>query len=92
MPSICRKSGALQELVHCLLPCIAKYVFLVSQRELYVGFILIEISEVRLFRTSAFQLQNLNELPEIVGGRKHEEKVLQGFCLCKALNENKDNH
>lgn len=92
MPSICRKSGALQELVRCSLPCIAKYVFLVSQRELhYVGFIFIEISEMRLLKNSAFQLQNLNQLPRIVGRMQHKEKVLQGL-LCKAVNEDKDNN
>lgn len=53
MLSICRRSGALQELVHYSLPCIAKYVFLVLQRELYyVGVLFFEISEMRLFKNS----------------------------------------
>jgi len=66
--------------------------FLVLQRELYyVGFIFTEISEMRLFKNSAFQSRNLNHLPGTVGRVKHEEKLLQGL-LCKALNENKDNN
>lgn len=90
MPSRCRRSGALPGLLRCSRLCIAKYVCLMSHRELYyVGFISTEIPEIRLLEISATlsscRIQtNCQKLWEEEAWRKRTT------VFFSALNENKD--